>query len=319
MPIDKSVTPLVSIVVPAYKSKDTIVPVLHALMNQTTDIPYEVTVVESSGDGAAQIVQEMFPDVRVIATPERMYSGAARNLGAEHSQGELLMFIDSDCLAESTWISMMWQTHQDWDCSVVAGSILNANPQYIASGSCYMNEFSDFFPYGTPRYVRYLPSGNTSYKMDVFRKHHGFDSKEPLYVDLLFNTKLSCSGERLLFNPAIKVAHSHRVTLKEYLGHEFRRGKAAAAARRRGLLIGSSWVKYPILGFLAAPCLYLRKATVFPFRFVRAYPRQFFRMLQTLPCFYLALIIWHTGFLYDIVTRRSQKKSPEKVAGCTNN
>lgn len=140
-----------------------------------------------------------------------------------------------------------------------------------------------------------------------------------MYEDLIFNKLLSRSGERLLFNPAIKVSHSHRTSLREYFGHEFRRGKGAAVARRKGFLIGASWIKYPVLAFVATPGLFLRKALVFPYRFMRAYPTGLPRMLRALPVFYIALLVWHWGFLTDVIANRSGDAAQEKVTECTTN
>lgn len=315
MLVDKSGRPSASVVVPAYNSKNTVPMVLNALLAQETDIPYEVILVESSGDGTAELVRALFPKVQVIESGERLFPGAARDLGAEEAFGEILLFIDSDCRAEPTWIADMWRAHQKFDCAAVAGSILNGNPQYAVSTSSYMNEFSDFFPSGNARYFDYLPSGNISYKMEIFRKYGGFDPKEPMYEDLIFNKLLSKSGEKLLFDPRIRVAHHHRTRLGEYLAHEYRRGGGAAEARRRGLMVGAIWSKRPVLAFLAAPGLFLRKATVFPYRFLRTYPSGVFAVIRALPCFYTALLVWHCGFLADIASGGKRGK----VMGCTTN
>jgi len=300
----------ISVTIPAYNAKDTIYKTLEALVNQDTDLPYEVVVVESSGDGTGRIVEKHFPNVRLIESKSRMNGAAARNLGAKNARGKLLAFVDADCVVESSWASRMWQAHQEWDCAVVAGSILNGNPESLASISCYMNEFSDFFPYGKPRYCDYLPSGNISYKAEVFRKYGGFDGGAYIYEDLIFNKKLSRAGEKLLFDPRIRSAHYHRTELKNYLLHELKRGKAAANARRLGLLIGSSWVKHPLLAFSITPGLFLRKASVFPYRFARCYPLQVGRMVCTLPVLYLGLVVWHWGFLSDVVAnyRKTDKE-----------
>ncbi|HEY3297253.1 MAG TPA: glycosyltransferase [Armatimonadota bacterium] len=311
MLVDRSGDPAVSVVIPSYNSKSTIVQVLKALTVQSTDLPYEIILVESSGDGTCEIVREQFPDVQVIESREKLLPGGARNLGTQQARGGLLYFIDADCEAEPDWISKMWKTHEEWDCAAVAGAIMNANPSSLASVSSYMNEFSDFFAYGPARYKDYLPSGNISYKASIFRKYGGFDPDAPMYQDLMFNKLLSRSGEKLLFNPRIRVAHNHRTDLKVYLGHEVARGKGGAECRRLGLIIGSSWVKHPPLAFLAAPGLFLRKASVFPFRFARAYPTEIPRMLRALPVFFLALIVWHYGFLSDVVANRPKSKSAE--------
>lgn len=308
----------VSIVVPAYKSAKTIGACLEALLAQRTDLSYEVIVVESSSDGAAELVRKRFPQIRVIESDKRLLSGAARNLGAAEASGEILCFVDSDCNVEADWISKMWKVHKSEGCAAVGGGILNGNLQFSVSVSSYLNEFSDFYCFGRIRPVRYLSSCHVSYKADVFRGYGGFPPEEPLYVDLIFNTSLTKAGERLLFVPEIRGAHMHRTSLRTYLRHEMSRGRAAAVARRKGLLIGASWGKSPVLAILATPGLFARKATVFPYRFLRAYPREILRLLKALPYFYLALVIWHYGFLKEVMSAENIMDK-EGAAECANN
>lgn len=315
MSVDRSRVPVVSVVMPAYRSRDTIEECLGALTNQVTDLPYEVIVVESSGDGSAEIVRERFPSVRLIEPGRRTFAGEARNLGAEGATGELLAFVDSDCRTEPGWLDKMWNAHRSHDCVAVAGSILNANPETSVSISSYINEHSDFYPIGSPRYLEYLCSGNVSYKADVFRKYGGYYSTEPLYEDVMFNKRLSMAGEKLLFVPDIRVWHHHRTELREYLAHEYRRGKGAAAARRRGLMAGAALAKYPALAFLAAPALFLRKATVYPLRMAKAYPGEMGRLTRALPCLWVALTFWHAGFLSEVVSPRSVTDG-ERTSAC---
>jgi GT2 family glycosyltransferase len=318
MPVSRD-APLASVVIPAYKSADTIAMCLDALVDQETDLPYEVIVVESSGDSAADIIRERSPDVRLIASETRLLGGAARNLGAQHASGELLLFTDSDCVAEKAWLAKMWQAHRDWDCSAVGGSILNGNPETLSSVAGYVAEKSDFFPIGGPRYTDYLDTGNVSYKMEVFRRYGGFDPDATAYQDVLFNKSLSRAGERLLFVPDIKVAHHHRATLREYLAHQMHRGRASVYARQKGMLVGGWWVRHPVLAFAAAPGLFARKAVVFPCRMMRAFPAQAPSLVAVLPCFLLGLLAWHYGFLSGSVSTRKSRGMDGDTLRCTTN
>lgn len=300
MPIDQN-KPAGSVVIPAYKSRQTISACLESLLNQDTGLPYEVILVESSGDGAADIVREEFPSVRLIESRERLLSGAARNLGAESASGEILLFIDSDCIAEPGWIGKMWQAHREFDGAAVAGAVLNGNPESAVSVASYITEFSDFFPFGESRLMDYLPSCNLSYKADVFRKYGGFDPSQPLYVDLMFNRRLHAAGEKLLFRPDIEVAHKHRSRLDDYLRHEKSRGRAAVVARRKGLLVGRWWVSRPILAYLTVAPLFARKASVFSYRYARAYPSDGRMLARSLPIVWAGLLSWHYGFIRETI------------------
>ncbi|MGB9589048.1 MAG: glycosyltransferase family 2 protein, partial [Armatimonadota bacterium] len=157
---DGTIRPVASIVVPAYKSANTIIQCIESLVLQETEVPFEVIVVESSSDGAADLIRKNFPQVRVVQSPSRLLSGAARNLGASCSSGSLLLFIDSDCVADPTWVEQMWQTHRDFDGAGVCGAVLNGNAEHLVSVASYITEFNVFFPHGSSRLMDYLVSCN---------------------------------------------------------------------------------------------------------------------------------------------------------------
>ena len=307
--VDESAKPAASVVIPAYKSRDTIHACLESLSSQETGLPYEVIVVESSGDGSDRLIRERFPQVQLIESHSRLLSGAARNLGAESASGGLLLFTDSDCVAEPKWIEKMWSAHRESDAAAVAGAVRNGNPENPISVAGYITEFSEFFPFGPARLANYLPSGNLSYKAEVFRRYGGFDPDEPLYVDLMFNKRLFAAGEKLLFRPDIEVAHRHRAVLRDYLSHEIARGRAAVTARRRGLLVGRSWVRHPVAACLVIPALFARKASVYPYRFARAYPSELPGLARALPYIWAGLACWHYGFLKEVLQSAGRRRT----------
>lgn len=319
MLVDVSGQPDASVVVCAYKSRGTIERCLESLLAQDSRTRTEIIVVESSGDGTADIIRERFPLVRLIESPHRLFSGAARNVGAQKARGEFLLFIDSDCVAEPSWTAKMVSALTTGDCTVAGGSILNGNPESAVSVAGYISEFSHFFPFGNPRFVDYLPTGNCAYRTQVFRKYAGFENEQPLYVDLMFNKALSRAGEKLLFDPDIRVWHWNRTALREHLDHQWRRGRAAAVARRKGLLTGGEIVRYPFLSIPATPVLFLRKVLVFPIRYARAYPRELTSLAKALPVFLLGMLYWHSGFLNEALRPSDVQAGQEKPIRCARN
>lgn len=90
-----------SIVLPTYNEKDNIVELINAIFNALPNpIEFEVVVVDdNSPDGTAEAVRRNFEgDSRVklfVRTEERGLATAIR-YGAEHSTGEILVFMDTD-------------------------------------------------------------------------------------------------------------------------------------------------------------------------------------------------------------------------------
>lgn len=86
--------PLVSVIVPNYNYGQALAPCLRALQNQT-HTPLEIVLVDDgSTDDSVAVARSL--GVEAISTPTNSGVAAARNLGAEHANGEILVFLDSD-------------------------------------------------------------------------------------------------------------------------------------------------------------------------------------------------------------------------------
>jgi glycosyltransferase involved in cell wall biosynthesis len=118
--------PQVSIVIPAFNEELYIRQTLKALIK--SDYPrslLEIIVVDNaSSDNTVSIASEYADKVLILKEGN---VGAVRNLGAVKSKGELLIFLDSDCLVDSSWISR-------------GVKLVRNNPNHIYGGPCKVRE-----------------------------------------------------------------------------------------------------------------------------------------------------------------------------------
>lgn len=85
-----------SIIIPAYKSADTLSKCLHSCIDQDWK-EKEIIVVLDSLDNSSDLVLKAFPDVKVLKTEhERSGAPRARNIGFENSTGDYILFLDAD-------------------------------------------------------------------------------------------------------------------------------------------------------------------------------------------------------------------------------
>ena len=95
-------TPLLSIVIVAYQSREEIGPCLASLPREIADGATEVIVVDNSlGDGTAEIVHQDFPWVGYSAPGGNLGFGRANNLGCRQSTGEYVLFLNPDTISEA--------------------------------------------------------------------------------------------------------------------------------------------------------------------------------------------------------------------------
>jgi GT2 family glycosyltransferase len=92
--------PKVSIVIPTMNRKDEVVECLRSV--EKTNYPnYAVIVVDdATTDGTLEEIKRSFRDVRVIRNDENKGAAASRKIGLENSDGEYIMFLDSDTIVD---------------------------------------------------------------------------------------------------------------------------------------------------------------------------------------------------------------------------
>ena len=95
-----------SFIVPFYNVEPYIEECIRSLYNQ--DIPqeeYEVICIDDcSPDGSRAIVerlQQEYPTLKLLRTPENLRQGGARNMGLDIAQGKYIWFVDSDDVIKS--------------------------------------------------------------------------------------------------------------------------------------------------------------------------------------------------------------------------
>ncbi len=264
-------------------------------MDQNLVESYEVIVVDSSKDRTPYLVRKQFPMVKLIHLERRTDPGTARNIGIAEAQGEILAFIDSDCVARHDWLQRMIWAH-DSQYRVVGGGIENGNSESLISWVGYVIEFREFLPIGFPRMVEHIPTCNISYKREVFTDYGGFQGECYPQEDLLYNWEIRQKGERILFDPAICVAHHHRTKLRDYLKHQVNIGRATSWVLRRTDLPGSSVAAQPWLAMLVLPLLPLVKFIRTVTTFLRLQPEAILHRPLLLPLLLLGLLFWGIGF-----------------------
>ena len=90
-------TPDVSVVVVSYNTSDLLRDCLQTLKREAGDIIYETLVVDNaSRDGSADMVQQEFPEVRLVRSPVNLGFAAANNRAFHLAQGRYIVLLNSD-------------------------------------------------------------------------------------------------------------------------------------------------------------------------------------------------------------------------------
>jgi glycosyltransferase involved in cell wall biosynthesis len=234
-----------SILVAAYGARETIADSIAALRDQHTAARYEIVLIESSGDGAAEIAAEVIAargtevvaPLRVVRCHERRYAGHARNLGVAEARGRLLACTDADCVAAPDWVERVVRAHEQGP-PVIGGAVEVANPESFAGWGYYFAEFHRWRPGGGARPIDEVPGCCWSFTREAFARWGPF--LEGTYSsDTAFQWRMARDGERPRFDPSIRVAHRNPDALGRSLRHgvlhgrQFARVRAAQQSLRR--------------------------------------------------------------------------------------
>ena len=261
-----------------YNGSRTIRSALESLMAQDLPSPFEVIVVDSSSDRTDVIVREEFPLVRLVRRETRTPVGAARNLGVGRARGDIIAFLDADCVADVGWLRHLANAH-GINVAAVGGSVVNGNPASLAGWASFLMEFSRLAPSSPRRLVADIVGCNCSYKRWVFERYGLYHDGDYAGDDMLFNRRLILAGERLLFEPRAFVHHQNREDLGSFLRHMRHLGEGVGMVR---LLDDMPHAYLARTLWLAAAAYPFRVARI-AWRALRKHPRDAWRLPLVMP------------------------------------
>ncbi|WP_040335490.1 glycosyltransferase, partial [Candidatus Magnetobacterium casense] len=215
----------VSVIVPAYNAAATIGRCMDGLFGQTFDRnDYEVIVVDDGSEDATVEVMEGLP-IKLYQQPNRG-PASARNLGARHASGDILLFTDSDCVCDQAWIQEMVRT---LDCpDVIAAKGVYRNAQRSLTSRFAQVEFEERYELlKNAQYIDMVDTYCAAIRRDVFEAIGGFDEGFPCAnnEDTELSYRLSAAGYKMVFNPNAVVYHlNHPASVLKYARQKFWRG-----------------------------------------------------------------------------------------------
>ncbi len=220
--------PLVSLIIPAYRSQETIVGCLEALRGQTFS-SFETLVVDSSPDDATgRIVTTGFAEVRYDRAAGRLLPHAARNRGAAAARADLLVFTDPDVYASPDWLERLLSAHRRAG-PIVVGAVACHGRRWRDVG-IHLCKFAAWLPGGPPREVDNAPTVNLLCTRAVFAEVGPFPGTV-MAGDTVWSWRARARGFAVSFAPDAVVRHHHLESVGAFLHERYRRGLWFAATR----------------------------------------------------------------------------------------
>jgi len=237
-----------SVIVPVHNGEKTIADCLHSILSQCTAFPFEVIVVnDGSTDKTAEIAKE-FGKTRLISQKQQG-PAVARNNGAKEADGNVIVFIDSDCVAAANWLQEMVSPLHSMEIAGVQGRYKSKQKQLIAR-LIQLEIEQRHDKMAEQQFIDFMGSYSAAYRKSVFQEMHGFDASFPMAsgedTDLSF--RINKKGHKLLFNPKAIVFHTHPTSLHRYLKVKFYRAfwRVKVYGKHKGKIAKDSYTSQAI-------------------------------------------------------------------------
>jgi glycosyltransferase involved in cell wall biosynthesis len=216
--------PKISLIIPAFNEEKT----LPACLASLTEADYpkelvEIIVVDNgSTDGTRRIAKSH--GAILMCDASRKVAGL-RNIGARIASGELLAFVDADCIVNSKWLRQAAVYYKQNDVAVWgAPPEIPDNPTWVQKAWYLVREKSS-----QVKDVDWLESMNLFVRRRDFAKVEGFNEYLETCEDVDFCYRLAKHG-RIVSDRNIQVVHlGEAATLNEFIKKEIWRGKSNLA------------------------------------------------------------------------------------------
>jgi glycosyltransferase involved in cell wall biosynthesis len=165
--------------------------------------------------------------VPLVERAERLFAGAARNLGIAATRAPFVSFLAADCLAEPGWAAARLAAHRGGD-QAVASAVTNPYGSNLAAWASYVALFAHRMPGTDERLaLRY----GASYARSLFERFGWFREDLRSGEDTEFHRRLE--GVEVAWHPGVRTAHRHPQRVAALFADQFRRGARSVAAWER--------------------------------------------------------------------------------------
>jgi len=176
----------------------------------------------------------------LICQPHRG-AAAARNAGAQAAYGDIVLFLDADCVPERNWVAMMAQALER-DGVAGVGGVVRTRQRGLIPRFIQAEYDARYERLARKLYTDFVSTATAGYHRQVFATVGGFATKLGGAEDVDLSFRLSEAGYHLVFEPRAVVYHPHPESLMTYARRKFiyARWRARVYQRHPQKVVGDS-------------------------------------------------------------------------------
>jgi len=235
---------MISVIIPHLEQPDALSRCLSSLCSQEgLSQPVEITVVDNGSKVPPAEICRAFPNVTLLSQPIPG-PGPARNLGVSRSKGDILAFIDADCVAHRNWLAEIERRFTESEEAAILGGdvrILYEDPGKLT----LLEAYESVFAYRMKEYIAkqgFTGTGNLAVRRAAFEAIGPFGGIE-IAEDRDWGQRALRLGYRTHYCAEMIVYHPARRTFAElaqkwerHTAHDFAQFHAKPAWRLRWMV-----------------------------------------------------------------------------------
>jgi glycosyltransferase involved in cell wall biosynthesis len=232
--------PIISVIIPTHNRSTSLRRTLDALRTQTYPLQQVEVLVVADGctDGTVEMLRRYSaPFVLRVIEQSGQGQAAARNQGAIHAIGRLLLFLDDDVEPTPSLIEAHVRAHQRRSGQVVIGPyppvLQSASFFHIELRAWWEAKFHAMRPFGHRYTYRDLLSGNLSLEAKLFARVGGFALNLRVHEDYELGVRLIKAGTYLTFAADALGYHHETSEPNRSLQRKYQEGQADVMIGRR--------------------------------------------------------------------------------------
>lgn len=217
---------MISIIIINYKQKEFVEQCAASIYKNFSSYPFEVIIINNSPEQRLDHLQNTYKDILIIENANKGFS-QANNLGARHSKGEYLFFLNADTLIENDFLKKFMDEFSGKEFGAVGLKLLNEDNSLQLSfwnENTFLNEIQnkkaeEKFKERDTTFVKqyevdkikqtdWVTGAAMIVRKDIFNKTGGFDEKFFLYYeDADLCKRLSDAGYKIYYFPFSRIIH----------------------------------------------------------------------------------------------------------------
>ena len=232
--------PKVSIIIPNNNNVDVLKTCISSILEKTLYDNYEIIIVENGSEESSifeyyEQLKKECTNVKIVTWKEAFNFSKVCNFGAEHAEGEFLLFLNNDTeVIDPKWLDYMIGDCQRDDVGAVGAKLLYPDDTVQHAGVTYPTLILLDNVAGPYHLFTNLDRHYTGYcnravlrssveavtgaclmtKRSIFEMLHGFDDEYEIdYSDIDYCFKVTNSGLQILYEPNSELYHHESLTL----------------------------------------------------------------------------------------------------------